>query len=34
MVVDGMRARFRLVVDSDDGDRIVAFFPAGKSWTP
>ncbi|MCX4574171.1 hypothetical protein OHB41_13450 [Streptomyces sp. NBC_01571] len=34
MIVNGMRARYRLVVDSDDGNRIITFFPVGKSYTP
>ncbi|MEU0597289.1 RHS repeat-associated core domain-containing protein [Streptomyces sp. NPDC006393] len=34
MVVNGMRARYRLVVDSEDGNRIITFFPVGKSYTP
>ncbi|MFH8731852.1 DUF6531 domain-containing protein [Streptomyces sp. NPDC017964] len=33
MTVNGMRARYRLVVDSDDGNRIITFFPVGKSHT-
>ncbi|MEU1531821.1 hypothetical protein [Streptomyces fagopyri] len=31
MIVNGMRARCRLVVDSDDGNRVITFFPAGRS---
>ncbi|APU40733.1 putative T7SS-secreted protein [Streptomyces sp. TN58] len=34
MVVNGMRARYRLVVDSMDGNRIITFFPVGKSYVP
>ncbi|MFI9588200.1 putative T7SS-secreted protein [Streptomyces sp. NPDC052236] len=34
MTVDGMRARYRLVVDSTDGNRVITFFPVGKSYTP
>ncbi|MFE9728667.1 putative T7SS-secreted protein [Streptomyces sp. NPDC005794] len=34
MKVNGMRAVYRLVVDSSDGNRIITFFPVGKSYTP
>ncbi|MFB7979388.1 putative T7SS-secreted protein [Streptomyces vinaceus] len=34
MIVNGMRARYRLVVDSLDGNRIITFFPVGKSYKP
>ncbi|SED01445.1 putative T7SS-secreted protein [Streptomyces sp. TLI_105] len=34
MTVNGMRANYRLVVDSTDGNRIVTFFPIGKSYRP
>ncbi|MGW2299850.1 putative T7SS-secreted protein [Streptomyces sp. NPDC001809] len=34
MTVNGMRANYRLVVDSTDGNRIVTFFPIGKSYSP
>ncbi|MFG2718450.1 RHS repeat-associated core domain-containing protein [Streptomyces sp. NPDC048416] len=34
MIVNGMRARFRLAVDSSDGNRIITFFPVGRSFTP
>lgn len=34
MIVNGMRARFRLVVDSEDGNKIITFFPVGKSYVP
>ncbi|MBT2456501.1 RHS repeat-associated core domain-containing protein [Streptomyces sp. ISL-86] len=34
MTVNGMRARYRLIVDSEDGNRIITFFPVGKSYTP
>ncbi|MFJ5138270.1 putative T7SS-secreted protein [Streptomyces sp. NPDC088707] len=34
MTVNGMRANYRLVVDSTEGNRIVTFFPMGKSYRP
>jgi RHS repeat-associated protein len=34
MTVNGMRANYRLVMDSTDGNRIVTFFPIGKSYRP
>ncbi|MER5613620.1 putative T7SS-secreted protein [Streptomyces sp. NPDC002215] len=34
MTVNGMRAVYRLVVDSLDGNRIITFFPVGKSFNP
>lgn len=34
MSVNGMRAVYRLVVDSSDGNRIITFFPVGKSYSP
>ncbi|MFC8760124.1 putative T7SS-secreted protein [Streptomyces sp. NPDC057193] len=34
MTVNGMRANYRLVVDSTDGNRVVTFFPIGKSYRP
>ncbi|WP_424921290.1 putative T7SS-secreted protein [Streptomyces sp. wa1] len=34
MNVNGMRAVYRLVVDSSDGNRIITFFPVGKSFSP
>ncbi|MER5864718.1 DUF6531 domain-containing protein [Kitasatospora sp. NPDC002040] len=34
MVVNGMRARYRLVVDADDGNRVITFFPVGRSYQP
>ncbi|MDT0426820.1 putative T7SS-secreted protein [Streptomyces salyersiae] len=34
MTVNGMRAVYRLVVDSSDGNRVITFFPVGKSYTP
>ncbi|MER6996965.1 putative T7SS-secreted protein [Streptomyces sp. NPDC000410] len=34
MSVNGMRARYRLIVDSTDSNRIITFFPVGKSYTP
>ncbi|MEU4351319.1 RHS repeat-associated core domain-containing protein [Streptomyces sp. NPDC023838] len=34
MIVNGHRARYRLIVDSEDGNRIITFFPVGKSYTP
>ena len=33
MSVNGMRAVYRLVVDSTDDNRIITFFPVGKSYT-
>ena len=32
MTVNGFRARYRLVVDSTDGNRVITFFPVGKSY--
>ncbi|MFH8771953.1 RHS repeat-associated core domain-containing protein [Streptomyces sp. NPDC017958] len=34
MTVNGMSARYRLIVDSEDGNRVITFFPVGKSYTP
>ena len=34
MTVNGMSARYRLVVDSGDGNRVITFFPVEKSYTP
>ncbi|MFE4694231.1 putative T7SS-secreted protein [Streptomyces sp. NPDC056749] len=34
MKVNGMRAVYRLVVDSSDGNRVITFFPVGKSFSP
>ncbi|WP_171166404.1 putative T7SS-secreted protein [Streptomyces sp. I05A-00742] len=34
LIVNGMRARYRLVVDSEDGNRVITFFPVGRSYTP
>ncbi|MFF8728993.1 hypothetical protein ACF073_21225 [Streptomyces sp. NPDC015171] len=34
MTVNGMSARYRLIVDSGDGNRVITFFPVGKSYTP
>ncbi|MEU5534999.1 hypothetical protein [Streptomyces sp. NPDC020362] len=34
MTVNGMSARYRLIVDSEDGNRVITFLPAGKSYTP
>ncbi|WP_371630587.1 DUF6531 domain-containing protein [Streptomyces sp. NBC_00341] len=34
MKVNGMRAVYRLIVDSSDGNRIITLFPVGKSYVP
>ncbi|MFF1406348.1 RHS repeat-associated core domain-containing protein [Streptomyces sp. NPDC058294] len=34
MTVNGMSARYRLIVDSGDENRIITFFPVGKSYRP
>ncbi|MFH8384205.1 RHS repeat-associated core domain-containing protein [Kitasatospora sp. NPDC018058] len=34
MKVNGMRAVFRVSVDTHDGNNIITFFPVGKSWKP
>ncbi len=34
MTVNGMRANYRLIVDSTDRNRIIAFFLIGNSYTP
>ncbi|MET8622482.1 RHS repeat-associated core domain-containing protein [Kitasatospora sp. NPDC004669] len=34
MTVNGMSARYRVLVDSHDGNRVVTFFPVGKSYRP
>ncbi|MFD0528947.1 RHS repeat-associated core domain-containing protein [Kitasatospora arboriphila] len=34
MTVNGMSARYRVLVDSHDGNRVITFFPVGKSYRP
>ncbi|MFJ9822554.1 DUF6531 domain-containing protein [Streptomyces sp. NPDC101151] len=34
MTVNGLSARYRLIVDSHDGNRVITFFPVGKGYTP
>ncbi|MEU9993009.1 RHS repeat-associated core domain-containing protein [Streptomyces sp. NPDC048045] len=34
MTVNDMSARYRLIVDSEDGNRVITFVQVGKSYTP